>query len=454
MKKYNNSVFIFTRDLRLVDNTSLNNALQMSDKVLPIFILTPEQLVKNKFKSNNCIQFMMESLTELNEDLLKKNSRLFLFYDKPKNCLENLLSEQKIDAVFMNIDYTPYAKARSDIYRNICQRYNVAFFEYEDYVLCSVKGVLKSDNTPYVKFTPYYNKAKKIKIQDIDKKKYNNFISGITSLKHEFKKNLNIFYEHNELVIKGGRKNALKILSKMSDFKDYKKTRDYPLLDTTRLSPYLKFNVVSIREVYHLASSNELIKQLYWRNFYMMIMYHFPHVIGNPMKIHYDIKWDNDNSLLNLWKEGKTGFPIVDAGMRQLNTIGWMHNRLRMITSNFLVKILHIDWRLGEKYFAQKLVDYDPANNNGGWQWSASTGSDSQPYFRIFNPWRQSEKFDKETLYIKKWIPELLNIPSKDIHKWYKTYLIYNNQTKYPKPIIEDLQKEIKKTLKMYKERT
>ena len=176
MKKFNVSVFIFTRDLRLIDNTSLNNALHMSNTVLPIFILTPEQLDKNKFKSNNCIQFMMESLYELNEDLIKRGSKLFLFYDKPKDCIENLLSEQKIDAVFMNIDYTPYAKSRSEMYKNICKKHGVDFFEYEDYVLCSVIGVLKSDNTPYVKFTPYYNKAKKIKIQDIDKKKYNNFI--------------------------------------------------------------------------------------------------------------------------------------------------------------------------------------------------------------------------------------------------------------------------------------
>ena len=172
----------------------------------------------------------------------------------------------------------------------------------------------------------------------------------------------------------------------------------------------------------------------------MSILYWFPHVIGNPMKINYHIKWENNKEWFEKWKKGMTGIPIVDAGMRQMNSTGWMHNRSRMIVANFLIKILHVDWLWGEKYFAQSLVDYDPANNNGGWQWSSSTGSDSQPYFRIFNPWRQAEKFDKSCEYIKKWVPELKDVPSKDILKWDTSYVNYKN-IKYPVPMVLDMKK-------------
>lgn len=455
-KIYKKSLFIFTRDLRLNDNTSLIKALETSELVIPIFIFNPDQLGDgNKYKSNNCIQFMIESLDELNNNLNEKNSRLFYFYGNPSDIINKLIPQLSIDSVYMNIDYTPFAKKREDKLKTICKHHNIIFNSYEDYMLTGVDKVLKSDKTPYVKFTPYQRVATKQKINDIRKNMFTNYISKNTKIVGEYKKNIHNFYVKNpDLLVNGGRSNALKILGKISEFKNYNKSRDFPTLNTTYLSPYLKFNVVSIREVYYifkqkLSASNKLFIQLYWRDFYMNIIHHHPYVIGGPMKKNYNIKWTNDKLLFKKWCTGNTGIPIVDAGMRQMIKTGWMHNRLRMIVSNFLVKILHIDWQWGERYFAQHLVDYDVANNNGGWQWSASTGSDSQPYFRIFNPWRQSEKFDKDALYIKKWVPELGLVPSKDIHKWNTEYENYK-EIKYDKPIIMDMKKAVDKTIKLY----
>ena len=237
----------------------------------------------------------------------------------------------------------------------------------------------------------------------------------------------------------GGRKNGLVILKKIKNFKNYDNKRNLLTYETTKLSAYIKFGCVSIREVFKAikkTGSKDLIRQLYWRDFYYNILFFFPHVFGNALKTKYSkIIWPNNKSYFEKWKKGKTGFPVIDACMRQLNTTGFMHNRGRLIVSNFLIKLLLIDWQKGEKYFAQKLVDYDPAVNNGNWQWSASTGADSQPYFRIFNPWLQSKKFDKDCKFIKKWIPELQEVKATDIHKWDTKYQVYNG-IKYPEPII------------------
>lgn len=454
------SIYIFTRDLRLDDNTSLMEALKNSTQVIPIFILNPTQIDNvNKFKSNNCVQFMCESLDDLDETLIKKKSKLFLFYDYPHIIIEKLLKHDKnIEAVYMNVDYTPFAKKREDDINNVCAKYDVKFFSYEDYMLTGCDVVKKPDGSPYVKFTPYYNTAKLIKVRLPKKNKYNNYVSSNKKVPYQYNDNIHEFYTPNDQVaVRGGRTNALKILANAQQFKNYNKTHDNPNYETTHLSAYLKFNVVSIREVYFvfkkkLSSSNGLFRQLYWRDFYMSLVCHFPHVIGSPMKPNYYIKWDNNASWLKKWKEGMTGIPIVDAGMRQMNTTGWMHNRLRLIVSNFLIKILQIDWMLGEKYFAQTLVDYDVILNNSNWQWSSSTGADSQPYFRFFSPTRQSEKFDKFADFIKLWVPELKDVPAKDIHIWHETHLDYP-YVNYPPPIVLDVQKQIAKTLKLYKHR-
>jgi deoxyribodipyrimidine photo-lyase len=260
------------------------------------------------------------------------------------------------------------------------------------------------------------------------------------------------------ILVHGGRMNGLKLLKQaLLKQKDYGKDRDYLFYNTTHLSAYIKFGCVSVREVYHSFSQefgkkSAIIKELFWREFFVNILYCYPEVIGKSYIEKYrKIKWNKSISLFELWKEGKTGFPVVDAGMRELNTTGYMHNRVRMIVASFLVKVLLLDWRLGEKYFSQKLTDYDIASNNGNWQSISSTGADMKPYFRDMNPWIQSQKFDVNTEYIKKWIPELKDVLPKDIHKWYNTYELEKyKDISYPKPIVvyED---QKKKMLELYK---
>lgn len=452
------SIFIFTRDLRLDDNIGLIKALGESSKVIPIFIFNKTQIDDklNKYKSDNSVQFMCESLIDLDKQLKNVGSKLFMFYGDNKTIIRRLLESTKSDAVYITQDYSPFAKQRENDFKNICKECDVKFNFSEGHMLTGVSKVLKGDNTPYVKFTPYYNVAKNIKIGVVEKNKHKNYVSDKYKIEYEYKKDLKKFYKENdEIIVRGGREKAVQILKSLHDFKNYNIDRDVPSHNTTLLSAYLKFGCISVRELYHttkknLASTNKLVIQLYWRDFYMQVLYHHPRVINGPMKENYVIKWENKKSWFKKWCEGKTGIPMVDAGMRQMNKIGWMHNRSRMIVSNFLIKILRIDWRWGEKYFARKLVDYDVANNNGGWQWGSSTGTDSQPYFRVFNPFRQSEKFDHDCEYIKKWIPELKNVPQKDIHNWIEKYKTYENI--YIKPIVTDLNEEFKKTLKIYKD--
>jgi len=454
---YKQSIFIFTRDLRLEDNTSLITALTSSEKVLPIFIFNPSQITdENSYKSNNCVQFMIECLEELNKELRKKKSKLFYFYGDNISILKKIIKEIDINAIYINQDYTPFAKKREKNIESLCKKNKIDFYKFEDYSLCGVSGVRKQDGGLYTVFTPFYRAGLKIKKQEPIKNNHTNYNSKSFKLKCEYKDNIHNFYEENKnILVRGGRKNALKILANIKNFKDYNKDREIPSLHgTTYLSAYMKFNVLSIREVYHklidtFPLSNKLITQMYWRDFYMQIMYHHD-VIKTPFRIKYkDIKWENNPTYIKKWKEGNTGIPIIDAAMRQMNLTGWMHNRSRMIVSNFFVKIMRCDWMIGEKYFAQKLVDYDPANNNGGWQWSASTGTDSQPYFRVFSPWRQAETYDPECEYIKKYVPELKDIDNKIILNWNTKY----NDIKidYPKPMIIDISAEFKKTLKYYK---
>ena len=461
--KYNNSIFLFTRDLRLKDNTSLNELLEKSDNVLPIFILDKRQITeKNSFRSENCIQFMFESLVDLNNQLKEKKSKLYIFYGYTEKIIEKLLKNNDLDCIGVNFDYTPFAVKRQNKIKKLCESYECDFINREDYMLTGINKVKKLDETIYVKFTPYHRVAKNINIESIKIIKKNNFIKNNKKLILPKTINVdNIFEEmkisvNENLNVNGGTKNAEKILNNLDKFKNYNDDRNFPSLQTTLLSAYNKFGCVSIRQVYHkfkksLKNTNSLFTQLYWRDFYYTIAYHNPHIFKGAMNQNYDkIIWENDSNKFKKWKKGLTGIPIVDAGMRQMNKTGYMHNRCRMIVSNYLIKILRIDWRKGEKYFAQKLVDYDPSQNNGGWQWSSSSGTDSQPYFRIFNPWRQSENFDKDCDYIKYWIPELKDVNNKDIHKWYETYINYNN-IKYPKPITMDIKEETKKTISMYK---
>lgn len=455
--KYNKSIFIFRRDYRLVDNTGLIKALELSKNVIPLFIFTPEQLVSNKYKSDNAVQFMIESLEDLNDMLKNKKSRLFYFYGKPSKVLNNIINNVDIDAVFVNADYTPYSIKRDKEIEKVCNDNGIEFHSYEDVLLNPIRSILTGQEDVYTKFTPYFNKAKKIKPSSINLSNKSNYVSGRTRIRGEFTGNKDKFFKYNsQLAQNGGRKEALKILKKIKQFKNYNKERNILIKNTTRLSAYIKFGCVSIREVYYtfkkyLGLKNDLIKQLYWRDFYYNIGYEFPRIYkkyGNLKEKYDKIKWLGTKSNLNKWKQGLTGYPIVDAAMRELNETGFMHNRGRLIVSNFLIKILLINWQDGEKYFSNKLIDIDPSVNLGNWGWSAGSGADSQPYFRIFNPWTQGEKFDQDAKYIKKWIPELQDVDAEHIHKWYDHYNDYD--VDYPAPIV-DYSSMRKKALKMYK---
>lgn len=451
------SIFIFRRDLRLDDNIGLIEALKHSKRVLPIFILNPEQLDsnKNEYKSNNCVQFMIESLKDLDKSLKKYKSKLWYFYGENTKVIDDLLSNNHFDSIYVNMDYTPYSVNRDKMIKEICDKHHVNFVQMEDILLNPVGSIKTKTEKIYTKFTPYYNNAKKIKVLEPCKNNYKNYrkSSGKITSKHIFVKSLDSLYKNNKNIwVKGGRSEALKIINNVKTFKDYNKIRNIPSLNTTYLSAYNKFGCVSIREVYkkfkdELGMKNDLIKQLYWRDFYYNIVYEYPYVIGGSMKKKYDkIKWKGNKLLFDAWKKGETGYPIIDAAMKSMIETGFMHNRCRLIVADFLIKILHIDWREGEKFFAQNLVDYDPAQNNGNWQWVSGTGADSQPYFRIFNPWSQSEKYDKDAKYIKKWLPQLENVSAKHIHNWNK----YGNSEIYPLPIIE-YEKERKVSVEMYK---
>lgn len=444
MKLYAKSLFIFRRDLRLKDNTGLIQALEESETVIPCFIFDPIQVSEvNSFRSMNCMQFMIESLEDLATQLKERDAKLYLFSGDTYEVLESLITQEKIDAVYLNQDYTPFSVKRDDHIKKICIHHDVAFTSCHDALLTEPYSILTGGNVPYSMFTPFFKNASQVPVRDA--KSLPRSASFYTkSIKHAQPRSVFkeiVPMENKNIWIHGGTENGKKILRNLKKFIDYKKERDYPSLNTTYLSAHNKFGTVSIREVYHaivdqLGKTHPLVTQLYWRDFFTHIAYHSPFVFGAPFKEKYQkLRWNNSKTMFERWCTGTTGFPIVDAGMRQLNATGFMHNRVRMIVASFLVKDLYIDWQWGEKYFAKQLIDYDPAVNNGNWQWVASTGCDSQPYFRIFNPWLQQKKFDAECAYIKEWVPELAKIPSQAIHRWYAKHQDYS--TEYPKPMVD-----------------
>jgi len=444
------SIYIFHRSLRLYDNIGLIECLKNSSSVIPVFIFTPEQITRNKYKSLRAIEFMKGSLNDLNKELIKYKSKLYIFYGKQDKTICKLLKEDKsITGVYFNKEYTKYGTDREKSIKKVCMDNKVGCVSVSDYLLHVENKISNSTGKYYSKFTPYYNKISKFSPPSPINNKYNNYISSSYKFKlpcYDFK-----FTIINNFI--PTRKEALRRLKNVTKHKKYNDNRNNLSLETTQLSPYIKFGLLSIREVYHyikkiFGRSHDLIRQLYWREFYFTIAINNPNIfIGKSMKPLYDnIIWNKTS--FSKWKKGNTGFPIVDAGMRELNNTGYMHNRSRLITSNFLIKVLGIDWRLGEKYYATKLIDYDPSINNGNWQWSSGSGADSQPYFRIFNPWLQSKKNDKDCIYIKKWVPELIGVEPKDIHKWYDYHNKYN--INYPKPCV-DYNKKAKETIKRYK---
>jgi deoxyribodipyrimidine photo-lyase len=452
---YKKGLFIFRRDLRITDNKGLLKASEMCESIIPIFIFTPEQVTeKNSYKSNNSVNFMIESLIDLKLQINNSNGKLITFYGSNTDILNYLIKDQDINCIFFNLDYTPYSIKRDTEIIELCKKNNISCITTHDQYLTPPDSILNGSGKPYEKFTPYYNKAKLTKVDKPEKYKKIKFINSVKVFKYTIglEDAFNKFTKKNPYVqIHGGRNEALKKLElSVKSQKDYTNTRDILKNYTSMLSAYIKFGCISIREVYNSFLENtDFLRELYWRDFYGSIVYNFPYVIGNSQKEKYDkIVWKKSTKLFNLWCEGNTGFPVVDAGMRQLNTTGYMHNRCRMIVSSFLIKILHIDWRKGEKYFSQKLIDYDVASNNGGWQWSAGSGADSQQYNRIFNPFTQGYNYDQDCEYIKRWIPELKDVPNKDIHKWDTEYINYKN-INYPSPIV-DYKKEREKAIEIY----
>lgn len=449
---FGKSLFIFRRDLRIHDNIGLIECCKNSDKVILAFIFTPEQTKKNKYFSNNCFQFLLESLEDLKEQIKEKEGNLNTYYGENEDIIKSIIREEKIEAIYQNMDYTPYSVKRDRDIKRICEDNEVVFNNIEDYLLHPVGSILKEDGKPYLVYTYFKNLGIKKEVNEVRSNRYKNYIKRLINSYDGYK--LLEEGENENINVRGGRDKGLKILMNIKDFKDYGKCRDFLTYETTNLSSYIKFGCLSIREVYHkivdeIGKGSVLINQLYWREFYYYIVWYFPEVIGSSMKEKYDkIKWRNNKEYFRKWCRGETGFPIVDACMRQMNETGYMHNRGRLIVSNFLIKLLGIDWRWGEKYFAQKLVDYDPSVNNGNWQWSSGSGADSQQYNRIFNPTLQIEKFDKNCEYIKRWVPELIELSNKEIIKWIDNYEEYKEKydIKYVEPIInyEKSRKEVK----------
>jgi deoxyribodipyrimidine photo-lyase len=451
-KLYQNGLFIFRRDLRIIDNKCLDLVNSLCKNIYPIFIFTPEQVTnKNDFKSNNAIQFMIECLKDLNKSI---NNKLMTFYGSNNSIIKKLIQELNIDLVCFNVDYSPYAIERDLEIVSLCDIMNVGYELTNDYYLYEPGTVLNVSKKPYQKFTPFYQSCIKVKVQVPSRVRKINFVSsnkkidGNITLDEGLKKFTNI--NENKLVV-GGRVEGLKVLKNaFKEQKNYKTTKNDLSKNTSLLSAYIKFGCVSIREVYNVFRTNkDFIRQLIWREFYAHILFHFPDVLGSALKPSYNkIRWNKNERWFKAWCDGETGFPIVDACMRQLNETGYMHNRGRLLVSSFLVKTLLISWEEGEKYFARKLTDYDPASNNGNWQWTAGSGADSQPYFRIFNPSRQAEEHDAECIYIKKWVPELQDVPNKDIFNWEVEWKNYKD-IKYLKPIV-DYKEQKEKALKMY----
>ncbi len=406
------NVFWFRRDLRLDDNTGLFEALS-DNETLPIFIFD-KNILSELPKDDSRVTFISELLEKIQKQLEKKKKSLAVFYGEPKIVFEKLISENTIKAVYTNHDYEPYARKRDSEISEFLKSKNVEFRTFKDQVIFEKSEVVKDDGKPYVVYTPYSKKWKEI----FNKKLVESFPSE-SKLDHIAKHS----YPFLSLKDIGFEKSEIKVEDfDISDniIENYKETRDFPSIDgTSHLSPHLRFGSVSIRKIVETAirhKKDTFLNELIWREFFMQILWHFPNTLAQSFRPKYEnIKWRNNKTEFQKWCDGKTGYPIVDAGMRQLNATGNMHNRVRMIVASFLCKHLLIDWRWGEAYFAEKLLDYEQSSNIGNWQWAAGSGVDAAPYFRIFNPTEQVKKFDNHFKYIKKWVPEFQELSYQPI---------------------------------------
>ncbi len=401
------NIFWFRRDLRLEDNNGLYHALSSGLPVLPVFIFDTEILDKLESKSDARVEFIHSALQEIDIELKQKGSSLLTLIGNPVEIWKKLMSEYDINEVFTNHDYEPYAISRDSNIKTLLKEKGVKLNTYKDQVIFEKDEIVKSDGKPYTIYTPYSKTWRaKFNIKDIKVFSINELSGNFCKVSFEFPSLGQIGFKNTGLTFPAGR-------LRKDIIKNYENTRDIPSVEgTSKLSVHLRFGTISIRElVKEAAKLNEAwLSELIWREFFMMILYHFPHSATASFRPEYDnIKWRNNEAEFEAWCSGNTGYPIVDAGMRELNATGFMHNRVRMITASFLTKDLLIDWRWGERYFADKLLDYELSSNAGNWQWAAGTGCDAAPYFRIFNPLTQQEKFDPELKYVKKWVPEFEN---------------------------------------------
>jgi deoxyribodipyrimidine photo-lyase len=396
------AIFWFRRDLRLDDNVGLFNALQSDFPVVPLFIFD-DAILENLPKNDARVGFIHETLEKIDLQLKEMGSSLVIKKGKTHEVWQNLLSEFEVQQLHYNKDYEPYAIQRDLAICELLQTKNIKSFGHKDQVIFEESEITKADGLPYTIYTPFKNKwlEKFSRIQPIQ-----NFDSSVYYF--NFYKNQ---YRFPTLAEIGFEESAIKVKPyNLSQIANYHETRDFPALDSTSyLSPHLRFGLVSIRKLAVWASQKNAVflSELIWREFFMQILFHFPKVVSNNFKPAYDgIEWNNNEADFKRWCSGTTGYPMVDAGMRQLNETGYIHNRVRMVVASFLCKHLLINWQWGEAYFAEKLLDYDLSANVGNWQWAAGTGCDAAPYFRVFNPEIQLKKFDEKGIYIRKWIPE------------------------------------------------
>ena len=393
----------FRRDLRIKDNTALFHALSQNNNVQCIFIFD-ENIIDELPRNDHRISFIYDSLSKLNSELNKHGSALKIYKGKPIDIFKKIITKYEIDYIYLNKDYEPYGISRDNQIKELLNN-KIGLKTFKDHVVFEETEITKDDGKPYTIYTPYSKKWLK-KFHETEIKEYN-----VDPFLKNLKKNkfLNIksredldFVKSNIIVYDYNTSNNVII--------NYNNTRNFPSINgTSKIGPFLRFGLISIRSLAIKSSKTDItyLKELIWRDFFAQILFNFPNVIDKSFKAKYDnIVWENNENFLEKWKNGKTGYPIVDAGMRELNNTGFMHNRVRMITASFLCKHLLVDWRFGEAYFAKKLFDYELSSNNGNWQWAAGSGCDAAPYFRVFNPYTQQEKFDGNFSYIKKWVPE------------------------------------------------
>ncbi len=398
------NIFWFRRDLRFHDNTALSYALKENLKVLPIFIFDKNILDKLEDKDDARVSFIHETLSEMNQALGKVDAGIKTFYSKPLEAFKYLIENFEIDSVFTNRDYEPYAHTRDSEIEKYLKASGVGFYTFKDHIIFEREEIVSGSGTFYKVFTPY----SRVWRDKFDSKPP--IPQGDALQVQNWAKSKGNIIPLAEMGFTPSNIRVPKAEVDEEIIRKYDVQRDFPALDaTSRLGVHLRFGTISIRRLALKAKTlnSTFLNELIWRDFYTMILANNQHVVGNAFKPQYDaIPWHKDEVGFQKWCIGKTGYPIVDAGMRQLNETGYMHNRVRMIVASFLTKHLLIDWRWGEAYFAQKLLDFELASNNGGWQWAAGTGTDAQPYFRVFNPSSQTEKFDSKLKYIKQWIPE------------------------------------------------